>query len=178
MHKILEEHGFPAPDDVTFLTPERSAARAIAHIERNELNGTHKWVSEDAVAKLLEVECQAVADGDMTMVRRTLAAQLRVLERLYDHLLDRAMAMGPSMMYYDTYMKLAFRAQTQLNRTVALLQRFTVMDQRERKQASKISGRTPVPSKTVPSAFQRGVEPAPMTPKQREPDLAAAGLHG
>ena len=164
----LEELGLPSPDDVSFLTPERSAARAIAHIERNEVNGTHTWVSTDAVAKVLEVECQAVADGDMTMVRRTLAAQLRVLERLYDHLLDRAMAMGPSMMYYDTYMKLAFRAQTQLNRTVALLQRFTVMDQRER----KISRRTPA------APLQRSVEPAPMTSRPHEPDLCEAGLRG
>ena len=170
----LEDLGFTAPEDVGFLTPERSAARAIAHIERNEVNGSHKWVSEDAVAKIIEAECQAVADGDMTMVRRTLAAQLRVLERLYDHLLDRAMAMGPSMMYYDTYMKLAFRAQTQLNRTVALLQRFTVMDQRE----CKSDRRTPPVSRTVPAPFQRGVEPAPMTSKQREPDLCEAGLRG
>ena len=170
----LEDLGFTDPEDVSFLTPERSAARAIAHIERNEVNGSHKWVSEDAVAKIIEVECQAVADGDMTMVRRTLAAQLRVLERLYDHLLDRAMAMGPSMMYYNTYMKLAFRAQTQLNRTVALLQRFTAMDQRE----PKTSRRTPAASKSVPAPFRRSVEPAPKTSIMRAPDVCEAGLRG
>ena len=134
MHPTPEDYGAPPLEWVTGLTPERAAARAITHIETNDVVGGNRDASYEVIAELLEVECKAVANGDMAMVRRTLASQIRVLERLYDHLLDRAMANGPSMIYYNTYMKLAFRAQTQLNTTVSLLRRFTLMAKEEGKK--------------------------------------------
>ena len=140
-----EDFAPPSPEWVSGLTPERAAARAITHIETNDVVGGNRHASYDVIAELLEVECKAVANGDMTMVRRTLASQIRVLERLYDHLLDRAMSNGPSMIYYNTYMKLAFRAQTQLNTTVSLLHRFTVMEKTEDKKETPTTKR-PTPT--------------------------------
>ena len=126
MHTTPNADDCSSPEYLTFLRPERAAARAIAHIERNEVSGGHQ-VNREAVAELLEIECKAVAEGDMTMVRRTIASQVRVLERLYDHLVDRAMATGASAYCYEIYLKLAFRAQSQLNRALALLERYTVL---------------------------------------------------
>ena len=86
----------------------------------------------------------------MTMVRRTIACQVRVLERLYDHLVDRAMATGASAYCYEIYLKLAFRAQSQLNRALALLERYTVLAFGKFAQRNKPEQhRTPVAGKLM-----------------------------
>ena len=150
MYDTLYEDTATASEDLSFLKPESAAARAIVYIESNSVIGGHANVNPKAVEALLEMECKAVAEGDLSTVRRSLAAQIKVLERLCDHLLDRAMAHGPSVFNYDTYLKLAFRAQSQLNRAISLLARLSAqMMGKETKEA---------PTPQTPSVEKTGSE--------------------
>ena len=101
------------------LSPEKAVARSINRM----IYASHDsyGVPDNDLASALEEQGQAIARGDLSNVRRMLASQVQLLERLADHLLRKAMASSAHFQMYEKYLRLAMRAQSLFSRTVSLL---------------------------------------------------------
>ena len=76
------------------------------------------------VSDMLKTIGNAVEAGDLTTLKRTLAAQITALDQIFHRLMHVAMQMETeSLNVYERYMRLAYRAQTQSARTLAILNR-------------------------------------------------------
>ena len=76
------------------------------------------------VGEMLKTIGDAVETGDLTTLKRTLAAQVTALDQIFHRLMHVAMQMETeSLNVYERYMRLAYRAQTQSARTLAILNR-------------------------------------------------------
>jgi len=75
------------------------------------------------VADFLQEQGQAAADGDLSVVRRTLTAQVAMLDRIFHHLFTLATVGSNTPETCSCFMRLALRAQTQSARTSAILAR-------------------------------------------------------
>ena len=83
-------------------------------------------IGPGVVAEMLEAQGQAVANGDLAQVRRTLAAQVVMLDRMFHHLFSLAMtAQKHSHDLFERYLRLALKAQAQAARTSLVLRRLS-----------------------------------------------------
>jgi len=103
------------------LTPEMTAAESMSRIMDPCLKET--GIDLLTVADFLQEQGQAAADGDLSVVRRTLAAQVAMLDRVFHHLFTLATVGSNTPETCSCFMRLALRAQTQSARTSAILAR-------------------------------------------------------
>ena len=114
---MKHESNHPHANAVTCsLSPERSAAEAI-----------HRFagIDPDNLTGLLEAQGNAAAMGDFEGARRSLAAQVTTLERMFLHFCELAMKQPTGSDPYERLMRLSLRAQLQCARTVAILGRLS-----------------------------------------------------
>ena len=122
------------------------------------------------VGDMLKTIGNAVEAGDLTTLKRTLAAQVTALDQIFHRLMHVAMQMETeSLNVYERYMRLAYRAQTQSARTLAILNRIcethpapeskaktaTTQTQKEVPVSTELHREVAVPSSSVPT-FTRG----------------------
>jgi len=103
------------------LTPEMTAATSMSRVMDPCLK--ESGIDLMTVAELLDEQGQAVADGDLSLVRRTLTAQVAMLDRIFHHLFTLATVGSNTPETCSCFMRLALRAQTQSARTAAILAR-------------------------------------------------------
>ena len=141
----------PTDEYLREYSPEMAVAVALKMMEDNESYRTRTTLKE--LAAIVATQCQEVADGDLSHVKRTLSCQVKMLERLVDHLFHRAMGMGPVVDVYERYLRLAMRAQAQLVRTSALLKQFNDPPKATESPATKGQQKQPQqpPPSTKPS---------------------------
>jgi len=103
------------------LTPEMTAAESMSRIMDPCLK--EAGIDLMTVADFLQEQGQAAADGDLSVVRRTLTAQVAMLDRIFHHLFTLATVGSNTPETCSCFMRLALRAQTQSARTSAILAR-------------------------------------------------------
>ena len=101
------------------LAPELAVATTL---HRTMDHTAHAFDDARTIEARLRVFTQAVENGDLSHVRRMLASQMVMLERLAHHFTLRMASYKTSPTDYERLGKLAMRAQTQLARTAMILQ--------------------------------------------------------
>ena len=104
------------------LAPELAVATTV---HRTMDHTAHAFDDARTIEARLRVFTQAVENGDLSHVRRMLASQMVMLERLAHHFTLRMASYKTSPTDYERLGKLAMRAQTQLARTAMILQSMT-----------------------------------------------------
>ena len=101
-----------------FMSPEIAVSDAIEDLQDHALHG---GVRREVTIQYLRDRGAAIQAGDMSYVKRMLAAQVTLLERLCRHLVTRA-GKSSGAEHFERYMRLALRAQTQCMRTAAIIE--------------------------------------------------------
>ena len=101
-----------------FMSPEIAVSDAIDDLQDHALHG---GIRREVTIQYLRDRGAAIQAGDMSYVKRMLAAQVTLLERLFRHLVTRA-GKSSGAEHYERYMRLAMRAQTQCMRTAAIIE--------------------------------------------------------
>ena len=101
-----------------YMSPEIAVSDAIEDLRDEALHG---GVRREVTIQYLRDRGAAIQAGDMSYVKRMLAAQVTLLERLFRHLVTRA-GKSSGAEQYERYMRLAMRAQTQCIRTAAIIE--------------------------------------------------------
>ena len=104
------------------LAPELAVATTL---HRTMDHTAHAFDDARTIEARMRVFTQAVENGDLSHVRRMLASQMVMLERLAHHFTLRMASYKTSPTDYERLGKLAMRAQTQLARTAMILQSMT-----------------------------------------------------
>ena len=136
------------------LNPELAVAMTL---HRTLDANAHTFDHPNVIAARLREFTKAVEEGDLSHVRRILASQMVMLERLFHHLMARTSHFEYSYKDYERVARLATRAQIQMARTAAILQQMTnaamkakkqeaaktVIKQNERTEHSAVPAKTP-----------------------------------
>ena len=101
-----------------YMSPEIAVSDAIEDLRDEALHG---GVRREVTIQYLRDRGAAIQAGDMSYVKRMLAAQVTLLERLFRHLVTRA-GKSSGADAYERYMRLAMRAQTQCMKTAAIIE--------------------------------------------------------
>ena len=101
-----------------YMSPEIAVSDAIDDLQDHALHG---GIRREVTIQYLRDRGAAIQAGDMSYVKRMLAAQVTLLERLFRHLVTRA-GKSSGAEQYERYMRLAMRAQTQCIRTAAIIE--------------------------------------------------------
>ena len=120
------------------LAPELAVATTL---HRTMDHTAHAFDDALTIEARLRVFTQAVENGDLSHVRRMLASQMVMLERLAHHFTLRMASYKTSPTDYERLGKLAMRAQTQLARTAMILQSMTNSVAEKPKKPAAIIGR-------------------------------------
>ena len=140
------------------LSPEMAAAQSAERMLDPCL--AEAGIGPATVAELLKAQGEAAASGDLEQVRRTLAAQVTTLDRMFHHLFQLAHVAGnQSHHLFERYLRLALKAQAQSAHTAHVLNRLCREAPGGTRVTEKVSaavGSSPAPS------------PAPASP-QRQP---------
>ena len=129
------------------LAPELALATTL---HRTMDHTAHAFDDALTIEARLRVFTQAVENGDLSHVRRMLASQMVMLERLAHHFTLRMASYKTSPTDYERLGKLAMRAQTQLARTAMILQSMTTTNA----SAEKPKKPSPVIGRVVPGRDQ------------------------
>ena len=112
----------PTPEEMRaaeyYMCPEIAVSDAIDDLQDHALHG---GIRREVTIQYLRDRGAAIQAGDMSYVKRMLAAQVTLLERLFRHLVTRAGKSGGAD-NYERYMRLAMRAQTQCMKTAAIIE--------------------------------------------------------
>ena len=133
------------------------------------------------VGDMLKSIGNAVEAGDLTTLKRTLAAQVTALDQIFHRLMHVAMQMETeSLNVYERYMRLAYRAQTQSARTLAILNR--ICETHPAPEAKAESATSPRATEApVRSESRRQVSaaraPTPLTNRREEGHLTETDAH-
>ena len=137
------------------LAPELAVATTL---HRTMDHTAHAFDDARTIEARLRVFTQAVENGDLSHVRRMLASQMVMLERLAHHFTLRMASYKTSPSDYERLGKLAMRAQTQLARTAMILQSMTNAASEKPKKPAPVIGRVvPGRDQAKPTAAQ--IEP-------------------
>ncbi len=141
----------PTPPDAlpkeAVLSPEAAVALNVESL--NHYGIAKGETREELVAKLYERGAAIVA-GDFTMVKRMLAAQLTMLERLANYFMTRAYQLRDYPERHDRLMRMAMRAQNQLVRTTEALKKLSKQEPAKEKAKAPVAAERP--------ATERGVD--------------------
>jgi len=106
------------------LAPEMAAAQSMSQMM--DLCLKEAGMDLPTVAGMLTTQGEAVADGDLAQVQRSLASQVTTMEHLFHHLFNIAVAaQKDSHDLYERYLRLAMKAQAQSARTAHILGRLS-----------------------------------------------------
>ena len=117
-----EYHSYKLPPVFDPLASELSTAMTL---ERTMDPNAHAFDHPIESARRLRVFSKAVEDGDLSQVRRILANQMVMLERLFQHFVYHMPQYRTSKQDFERFAKLALRAQNQMARTAAVLNTLT-----------------------------------------------------
>ena len=146
------------------LAPELAVATTL---HRTMDHTAHAFDDARTIEARLRVFTQAVENGDLSHVRRMLASQMVMLERLAHHFTLRMASYKTSPTDFERLGKLAMRAQTQLARTAMILQSMTNASATERPSKKPAKPSAAVIGRVVP-----GVDEA-MTSATTAPEVKA-----
>ena len=140
---------------------------AVAMTMHRTMDATaHDFDDARTMEARLRVFTEAVENGDLSHVRRMLASQMVMLERLAHHFTLRMASYKTAPSDYERLGKLAMRAQTQLARTAMILQSMTNKAAGE-KQRAKPAPRV-VPAMPSQSSEVWDLSDRPEAPDTRE----------
>ena len=186
----------PLPEDLVAgiaLSPELAAAVSMDLIMGPHL--AEAGIGTATVTQQLQAEGRAVAGGDLEHVRRTLTAQVALLDRMFHHLFQLAHIAGKQSHHlFERYLRLALKAQAQSAHTSAVIGRLCLEPvhrpktppQRSPEKAEAVAKPSSKPTATAaPStATSPGNQPMPPRPLDRtggdhgERTRAGGTLHG
>ena len=126
----------------------------------------HTLDDENTLAARLRVVTKAVEEGDLSHVRRILASQMMVLERLFHHMMAKSSFYKTDPANYERFLKLATRAQTQMARTAAILQHMKNSAERTRPKQKPVMAAVAAATTT---------ERVPQQPPQKDRDDVLRG---
>ena len=144
------------------LAPEKAVAKTFYYtLDHN----AHTFDPPDQIALRLREFTLAAENGDLSHVRRILANQIVMLERLFHHLMARLPCHRISPKEYDGLIKLALRTQTQIQRTSLLMKQLG----QPRSAPQKEKSETPTTTTTPParSPIMKAPEVLPAMPRSR-----------
>jgi hypothetical protein len=99
-----------------------NALTTLNATRRQMATGDQASAGLNAFATVMATKVKAIAGGDLTGVKQTLAAQMITLDALFSQLSHQAQVnMGQHLGAVDTYLRLAFRAQSQCRTTAEAL---------------------------------------------------------
>jgi hypothetical protein len=147
------------------------------------------------VTQQLHAEGTAVAGGDLEHVRRTLTAQVALLDRMFHHLFQLAHIAGKQSHHlFERYLRLALKAQAQSAHTSAVLGKLCLEPVRtprapqqrspEKAETAAIPSSKPTATAAASTATSPVRRPAPPCPLDRtgsdhgERTRAGGTLHG
>jgi len=161
------------------LAPEMAAAQVMRQMMDHCM--TEAGIDLLTVAGVLTTQGDTAAHGDLAQARRTLSAQIAMLDRTCLYLMNCAMvAQKHSQDLFERYMRLALKAQAQSAQATAVLGRLSPKAARPAKPeetqpqadgVSKTAPRRPAPVSTVP--FRRS-----MSLKHRLRPAGTGRIHG
>ena len=145
------------------LSPEMAAAQSAERMMDPCL--AEAGIGPATVAELLKAQGEAAANGDLEQVRRTLAAQVATLDRMFHHLFQLAHVAGKQSHHlFERYLRLALKAQAQSAHTSHVLSRLCRETPGETREPAKSA--TAVESSPSP-------RPLPASPQRQPADVSA-----
>ena len=156
------------------LAPEMGAAQSIQQMMDDSMN--EAGIDLLTVAGVLKNQGTTAAEGDLAQARRTLSAQIAMLDRTCLYLFNCAMrAQNRSQDLFERYMRLALKAQAQSAHTTAVLGRLSQIAARAEKAAEPKpkAGVVPQAAAPRPAPFSR-----PLSLKHRLRPAGTGRTHG